>query len=143
LAKSTDRLHAAAELPHREGLGDVVVRAQLEPEHLVELLGLGREHDDRDRALRAQLPAHVEAVHLREHHVEHDEVELTLLEALQRLPPGGRGNHFVPLLAERIGEERLDGLLVVDQKDPRRFTRHLPGLNNRKCRLERSLGRER
>src|SRR5205085_8224151 len=51
------RLHAAAELAHRERLGDVVVCAELEAEHLVELLGLGREHDDWDRGARAELAA--------------------------------------------------------------------------------------
>ena len=40
-------LHARAELAHRERLGDVVVGAELEPEHLVDLLRLGGEHDDR------------------------------------------------------------------------------------------------
>src|SRR3712207_8759972 len=43
-------LDPRAELAHRERLGDVVVRPELEAEHLVELLGLGREHDDRHRA---------------------------------------------------------------------------------------------
>ena len=143
LGPAENRLHTAAELPHREGLGDVVVRAQLETEDLVQLLGLRREHDDRDRALRPEPSADVVPVDLRQHHVEHDQVELTLAEAVERLLARAGGDHVVPVLAQGIREERLDRPFIVDQKDPRRFTRHLPGLNNQKCRLERSLGRRR
>ena len=59
------RLHAAAELAQRERLGDVVVGAELEAEDLVDLLGLGREHDDRHRRARAHAPADLEAVEAR------------------------------------------------------------------------------
>ena len=111
------RLHAAAELAHRERLGDVVVRAELEAEHLVDLLGLRREHDDRHGAARADRAADVEAVHARQHHVEHDEVEVVLAQPVERLPAVERGNDVVALLAQRIGQELLDGLLVVHEQD--------------------------
>jgi hypothetical protein len=45
------RTHPASKLPDRERLRDVVVRPELEAEHLVELVVTGREHDDRHRAL--------------------------------------------------------------------------------------------
>jgi hypothetical protein len=41
--------HAAEQLAHREGLGDVVVGADLEADHLVDLGVLGGEQDDRHR----------------------------------------------------------------------------------------------
>src|SRR3712207_6302689 len=56
-----ERAHAASELERRERLRDVVVGAELEAVHLVRLLGLGGQHDDRDRALLPQLTAYVEA----------------------------------------------------------------------------------
>ena len=111
------RLDAAAELAHRERLGDVVVGAELEAEHLVDLLGLGRQHDDRHRARGAQPPAHLEAVEVGHHHVEHDEVEVALGEALERLDAVGRAHHLVAVLAQRVGEQREDRLLVVDEQD--------------------------
>ena len=110
-------LHARAELAHRERLGDVVVGAELEPEDLVDLLGLGGEHDDRDRRARAQAPADLEPVDLRQHHVEHDEVERLLGEARERLAAVGRLHDLVAVLAQREGEQRLDRLLVVDEQD--------------------------
>ena len=54
---------------------------------------------------------------LRQHHVEHDEVERLLVEALQRLAPVGRLDDLVALLPQRVGEQRLDRLLVVDEQD--------------------------
>ena len=42
-----DRFDACHQFPQTEGFGDVVVCPQLQPEHLVKLLGLGREHQDR------------------------------------------------------------------------------------------------
>ena len=118
-------LHPRAELAHRERLGDVVVGAELEPEDLVDLLALGAEHDDRDPlALRAQAPADLEAVHLRQHHVEHDEVERLLGEAGEGLAAVGRVHDLVAVALQREGEQRLDRLLVVDEEDAGRAVGH-------------------
>src|SRR5580658_2815606 len=45
-----DGLHAKQELAHAEGLYDVVVGAELETEHSVDFLALGRQHHDPDAA---------------------------------------------------------------------------------------------
>ena len=119
------RLHPRAELAQREGLGDVVVGAQLEAEDLVDLLGLGREHDDRHRGARAHAPAHLEAVQAREHDVEHDEVEGRLAEAGERLAAVGGLHDLVAVLAQREREQRLDRLLVVDEEDAGRVLEHV------------------
>ena len=69
------RAHARQQLGDRKRLGDVVVGAQLEAEHLVGLGRARRQHHDRRRDRpRAQLAAHVEAVLLRQHHVEDHQV---------------------------------------------------------------------
>jgi len=111
------RLHPRAELSHGERLGDVVVGAELEADDLVDLLRLGGEHDDRDRAARPQPATDLEAVHPGHHHVEHDEVEPLLAEAGERLT-AVRGTHdLVAVLLQRVAQQRLDGLLVVGQQD--------------------------
>ena len=52
-APAQQRLDACFQLARREGLGDVVIRPNGEAHELVNLLGLGREHDDGDpRRLR-------------------------------------------------------------------------------------------
>ena len=119
------RLHAAAELAHGERLGDVVVRAELEAEHLVDLLGLGGEHDDRHRCCgrgsdgrrRSRLASgSITSSTTRS--------KLWPRAALKRLLPVHGGNNFVALLAQRVREQLLDRLLVVDQEDPGGLWRH-------------------
>ena len=67
--------HAGHELAEPEGLGDVVVGADLEGDHSVDLVRPGAHHDHRDsRVHLAQLAADVETGrvwqgHLEQHHV--------------------------------------------------------------------------
>ena len=53
------------------------------------------------------------------HHVEHHEVEVVLGEALERLLAVERGHHVVPLLAQRVGQELLNRVLVVHEQNAR------------------------
>lgn len=114
-----ERAHPAAELADRERLRDVVVRSELEAEDLVELLASSGEHDDRDVARTPEPLADLEAVQLGEHDVEHDEVHVLLLESLQRLLAVASLDNPVPVALERVGEQRLDRLLVVDEENGR------------------------
>src|SRR5581483_10252973 len=111
------RADARAKLTDRERLRDVVVRAELEPDHLVELVVAGREHDDRHAARGAQALADLEPVEPRQHDVEHDEVDALRGELAQRLLPVGRLDNGVSVLLEREGEHLPDGVLVVDEED--------------------------
>jgi hypothetical protein len=74
-------LHAGHELARLEGLGHVVVGAQLQPDHAVHHLAAGGEHDQGDVAGAADGAAQLEAVHLGQHDVEDGGVEPTLLPA--------------------------------------------------------------
>ena len=67
-------LDARDQLAGAERLGQVVVGAEPEPEDLVALLALGRQHDDRDAALGAKLAADFQAVDLGQHQVEDHQV---------------------------------------------------------------------
>jgi hypothetical protein len=115
------RPHPAAELPDREGLGDVVVGAELEPEHLVEFVVPGGEHDDGDGALGPEPLAHLEPVELRQHQVEDDEIHVLLGEARERLLAVTRVDDAEPVALERVAQELLDGVFVVNEEDGRRI----------------------
>ena len=66
---------------HRvKGLGDVVVRAYVQPQHLVGVLTLGRQQDHRHVAGLPQLGHGGQAVHHRHHDIHEDEMHV--------LPPG-------------------------------------------------------
>ena len=68
--------------------------------------------------LRARIcAADVEAVHLGQHHVEHDEVEVVLAQAVERLAAVERRHDLVALLAQGIGQQLLNRVLVVDEQD--------------------------
>jgi hypothetical protein len=117
-------LHPAAKLAHRERLGDVVVGAHLELEHLVDLVVLRGQHDDRHLASAPQPPADLDPVELREHDVEHHKVEALRGEAVERLAPVTRRNHLVALLPQGVGEQLLDRMLVVHEQDASRSLGH-------------------
>src|SRR5438045_2117239 len=82
-----------------------VVRPELEAEHLVELVVPGGQHDDRHGALRPQPLAHLEPVELRQHQVEHDEVDRLVPELAQRLLAVARLDDAEAVALERVGEE--------------------------------------
>jgi hypothetical protein len=97
---------------------DVVVCSELEADDHVRGVGLRREHDDGDGALLAQLPADLEPIERRQHHVEEHEVEGVMASTLQPLPavPGGGDAEAGAFQAER---RRLsDGGVVFHQQDP-------------------------
>ena len=111
-------LDAREQLAHGEGLDDVVVGAELEAEHAVDLLGLGGQHDDGDAArLRVGLEtaADFEAVDFGQHDVEQHEVHT-----------GGLGEGFaavgscldaVAVLLEVEAQEFTDGGFIVYDED--------------------------
>ena len=69
------RLEPRHQLDRLERLRQVVVGAQLQADHLVHHLPSRRQHQNRRRhAALTHLAADVEAVHPRQHHVEHDEI---------------------------------------------------------------------
>jgi hypothetical protein len=62
---------------------------------------------------------------LRRRSFEDDQVEAVLVEALQCLMPVGRRGDVIAVFSQRIAEQGLNGLLVVNKKDSRRSVRHL------------------
>src|SRR5207245_11290571 len=49
--------YSGRKFPRAERLGDVIVRAHLETDQLVDLISAGRKHDDRRSGKRADAPA--------------------------------------------------------------------------------------
>src|ERR1043165_1989329 len=69
-----NRVHARQQLLEVEGLGDVVVGAELEAENAIRLLAARRQHDDRRASPLPQEAAELEAALSRQHHVENDQI---------------------------------------------------------------------
>src|SRR5439155_16067996 len=88
-----------------------------EPDHLVQLVLASGEHDDRDGILGAEAAAHLETIELRQHQVEDDEVDVLPCEAAEGLFAVTRVKHPKPFVLERIREELLNRLLVIDEQN--------------------------
>ena len=74
LGAAEQGVDARQQLADAERFGDVIVRAEVEADDFVDLLALGREHEDgRGDLSGAEFLADVVAAFAGQHHVEHDE----------------------------------------------------------------------
>ena len=117
LGPPEERPDPGRQLAQAERLGDVVVGAELQPDDLVELGVLGRQHDDRHARLGADDAADLDARQLREHQVQEDEVRSLGPEHGQGLAAVGRGDDPESVGLERVDERLAEGGLVVDDED--------------------------
>lgn len=110
-------LDARHQLAHGKRLGDIVVRAQLEAEHLVGLLLAGSEHDDRRVLFFADMPKDGKAVHLGQHHVQQDQIGCILQRAAQALGPVIRHERVVPLALQVEHQNIRDRLFILNDQN--------------------------
>ena len=113
------------ELAQSEGLRHVVVGADLETDHRVDLGVARRHHDDRHTRSAAELAADVDAGDLRQHDVEQHERGLGRVEARDGLGTVGCRLDEEPLALQRDRERVAVGLFVVDYEDQGRIG-HVP-----------------
>ena len=76
-----DRLDPQQQLAQAVGLDHVVVGAQLEPDHPIDLVPLGRDHDDGDvlgRRVALEPAADLHPRDVREHEIEQDQIGAVL-----------------------------------------------------------------
>ena len=113
------RTDTGRELPGRERLGDVVVRAELQTDDAIHFLAACRQQDDRQRRARADGAAEREPVLAREHDVEDHEVELLFSEQLVGAVSvfGDERAMAVPL--EVADDDVADDRVVVHDEDGR------------------------
>jgi hypothetical protein len=121
LARSSSQHSGDArhQLARAEGLGDVVVGAELEAEHAVELFVAAGQKDDRHFAPRSNLPAHGQAVVLRHQDIEHDQLGRARLELAQRLSAILGLGDLVRSALERVAHHLAQVAVVVGDQDAR------------------------
>ena len=107
------RLHAGEQLPIRERLRHVIVRPELEAEHLVQLRILRGQHNDRRRQLRPHLAADVHAVLDGQHQIEQDEVRILRERKLHRLLAVERAHDLVAFLLQIEFQDVGDRFFIV------------------------------
>ena len=110
-------LQPGRQLARRERLRDVVVGADLEAEHAVDLLVARGQHHDREIGAVADLAADVEAVDARQADVEDDDADLVAAELGERVLAGAHPQHAVAVRAEVAANQLADRELVLDDED--------------------------
>ena len=124
LGSPEHRPDPSGQLLGHERLRDVVVGPSLQPGDDVEAVRSCGHHDDRHVAPSPQATAHLEAVEIRQHHVEEYAVSGPPLE--RRQPRFARRSlvDIVALIAEEDRRLLADARIVFDQKDPSRHSSH-------------------
>ncbi len=114
------RTGAGHQLANTERLGEIIVRAAFQPEHLVAFFAAGGEHQDRHilvRALAAHRAADRNAVDTRQHQVEDDQIKRLGGGAHQRLLPVGNRLDLETFEAEVELDQLADVGFVFDDQD--------------------------
>ena len=131
LRAAQQRAHARDELVRAERLRQVVVGAELETDDALGFLGAGGEHDDRDRGgrlVRAHDAADLEAVDVRQHQVEHDQIRAAgRAIGCSASRPDATRSVTKPALSRYRADELGDVRIVLDDQDARRHARHSTG----------------
>jgi len=109
-------IDARHELLHRERLGDVVVRAELESLHSIGVLHFRGEHDDRHTGACTELSTDLFTGQVGEHEIQDHQGRTFLLKDGERFDPARRGQRRVPGMAEVRADDFSDLRLIVDDE---------------------------
>ncbi len=113
------RLDAREQFPRVERLGQVIVGADFQPDDAVDVVALGRQHDDRQGfAAAAQALADGEPVLARQHQVEDHQVVALAREVAVHLRRVGHHPHRVALLVQVAVQQVAQAGVVVDDQYP-------------------------
>jgi hypothetical protein len=112
------RADARQQLARVERLGQVIVGADLEADDAVDILALGRQHDDgRKPRLPAQAPRHRQAVLARHHPVQHQEIrQAPGQQTIECRRVFGRLDR-IALAGQVFGDQLADAGIVVGDVD--------------------------
>ena len=109
--------HPGYQFAGAEGLGDVVIGAQIQADESIRFGGLGREHDDRHLGLGLQDTADVEPIHLGQQQVQHDQVRPSLAGQLQGFQAVVSDEHPVAVPLQIEPDQVHDLPVVVNHQD--------------------------
>ena len=115
--RRSSALTRAQERARAEGLGQVVVGAELERPHQVFLFAARRQHHDRHGRAAADVLADVEAAARGQVDVENDEIRKFRVEDAQRLGGVARLDDGIAGIRQRERDERGQVRIVVDHQE--------------------------
>jgi hypothetical protein len=113
---ATSMAHPGYEFLRLERLDYVVVGARLKPQHDVDGVALGGQHDDGHAGLGAYLAADVYAVHARQHQIEQHQVGTSIPERLHGVIAIGHERRVESFSPEHDADHFGEGGVVVDDQ---------------------------
>ena len=116
------RLDAGQQLRHFERLGEIIVRAQLQPGDPVGDVATRCKHEDRqiDSAM-AQFPADVESASAGQHDIEDGHLEIAAGRLNQSMLSVSASLYGVALPVQPLGQEKGEIAFVFDQQNARAY----------------------
>ena len=111
---------ARHELPEPERLHDVVVGADFEEPHAVELVLAGSDDDDRNLGAGADAPTHLPTVEIGEPEIEQHEVGG--LRRANGLGAGADPGRSEPFELQALHERYRDRVVILDHEHRSRFS---------------------
>jgi hypothetical protein len=114
------RAAAGQQFGEREGFREIIVRTAVEADDaVIERVARGQHQDRRVHAALPDMPEDFDAVTIRQHPVEHDQIKCFSVEGADGVGAGAGRFHVPSLQAQPFGE-RIPGLgFVLDDKDAR------------------------
>ncbi len=112
-----NRLDPGKQLARLEGLGQIIVGAELQPDDAVHGVAARGEHEDRGVAPGADAPAHFEAVEVGQHQIEDEQVEMAAAVLIDGVEAGRGDGNVILRLAEVVGDHLGKAGIVFDQQD--------------------------
>src|SRR5665213_2439071 len=110
--------HAGEQLLHAEGLGNVIVCAEVERSDLGALVPPAGKHDDGDALVApADHAQELKALYVREAEIENDHIRLPG-EELERGLAVGRLQNLITLRAQAHAQQLADRRFVIDDQNP-------------------------
>ena len=112
------RLDPGGDLPRAERLSRIIIRADPEPDQLVDFLGAGGHHDDVDVAEGPHMPQRLDPVDAGRHHVQQHEIRRVPADLAHRVLPVVRLGHGEPVCFQVSAQHGTDVRFVVHYEYP-------------------------
>ena len=114
-----DGTDARQELPRTEGLGQVIVRPQLQPHDPIGFFSAPGEDDDGNLRVRAHLPQQLHAVFALQPQVEQHEVDHLSAECAHELSARGGARDTEIVLQQIVVDQPAHRRIVIDDQHMR------------------------
>ncbi|MNV81494.1 hypothetical protein D3C71_1751620 [compost metagenome] len=110
-------MNAGNQFTRLEGLGQIIIRPQLQSPNFVLRVGTGRQHQDRNIIFLPDRLAHLPAIHIWHHHIQQHNIELLTRRQVQRFPPC-RGLRDLKSLFRQINAQQIAHIpfIIHDQR---------------------------